>query len=194
MSFDPSRFSRMVVADTCSVWNTLSSRLLFAAAVNARIHFCITSMVAYECFYKPRSKPTTESEELMRRLHSAQKSGAFPVHPCGLEDLLNVSRSAPRGLGAGELSCIAVAYSIRSLAFMTDEKQARFYANDRLHLVVETTPRLYGYLHFHNHLNDSDHPKVVSEHEKYEQRPLTAFLNEAYRHAMMCRCLGSVSR
>lgn len=191
MSFDPSRFSQMVVSDTCAVWNMLSARRLFSAAVAAKVYFCITSMVAYECFFKPRSRITAESEELMKRLQNAQKNGAFRIQPCGLDDLLNVTRTAPKGLGAGELSCIAVAYNIRSLAFMTDEKQARYHAEVRLNLAVETTPRLYGFLHFHRHLSDSDHAEIIAEHERFEQRPLTSFFNEAYEHAMRSRCMAS---
>lgn len=191
MSFDPSRFSRMVVADTCAVWNTLSSRRLFSAAMTAKVHFCITPMVAYECLQKPRSNPTTESDELVKRLQNAQRNGAFPIQPCELEDLSNIARTAPKGLGAGELSCIAIAYRVQSLAFMTDEKKARLHARDRLRLAVETTPRLYGYLHFHSHLNDADHPEVVAEHERYEKRPLTVFFDDAYRHALYCRSVAS---
>lgn len=194
MSFDPSRFSSMVVTDTCSVWNTLSSRRLFSAAIAAKIHFCITPMVEYECLYKTRSNPSPESIELMQRLKTAQRNGAFPIQPCELEDLLNVSQTAPKGLGAGELSCIAVAYKVRSLAFMTDEKKARYHARDRVMIAVETTPRLYGFLHFYRHLGDSDHAEVIAEHQRFEKRPLTTFLDDAYRHAMYCRCLSSPAK
>lgn len=187
MSFDPSRFSLMVITDTCAVWNTLSSRLLFSAALSARVHFCITPMVAYECLQNPRSNPTSESNELMHRLREAQRNGHFPIQPCELDDLLEVSRTAPKGLGSGELSCIAVAYKVRTLAFMTDEKKARKFAQDGLKLGVETTSRLYGFLHFYMHLSDADHKSVVAEHERFEKRPLTEFLNEAYGEGIRCR-------
>lgn len=123
----------------------------------------------------------------MQRLRDAQRDGHFPVQSCELDDLLTISRTAPKGLGAGELSCIAVAYKIQTLAFMTDEKKARKFAQDGLKLGVETTPRLYGFLHFHMHLSDADHKQVVAEHERFEKRPLTEFLDRAYDEGIRCR-------
>lgn len=55
MAIDPTIFSQMVVADTCSVWNMLSSKKLFEASKSAKVHFCITPMVLYECLSKPRT-------------------------------------------------------------------------------------------------------------------------------------------
>ena len=56
MALDPTQFSMMAVTDTCSVWNMLSSRKLYQAAVNAKLHFCVTPMVLYECLQKPRTR------------------------------------------------------------------------------------------------------------------------------------------
>lgn len=189
MSIDPTTFSRIAVADTCSVLNVLSSRKLHQASVSAKIHFCMTPMVLYECLHKPRSSMTPEKAELIRRLRNAQRDGGFPIQECALEDLVEVARQAPKGLGSGELSCIAAAYRIRSIAFMTDEKQARSFASRHLRLNVETTPRLYAWLHYHQHLGGSDHADVILEHECYEKRPLTKFLNEAFEEAQRCRLI-----
>jgi len=71
-----------------------------------------------------------------------------------------------------------------TLGVMTDEKLARRYAEKQLVLKVETTPRLYGWLHFQGHLSDADHGEVVAEHEKYENRPLTKFFQSAYESAL----------
>jgi predicted nucleic acid-binding protein len=186
MSFDPSRFSSASVVDTCAVWNMLSSQRLNGAAIRANLHFCITPVVLYECLSKHRPTASAEQSELMTRLRHERSIGRFPVQGCSLDDLLAVSAKAPGRLGAGELSCMATAYGIRSIAFMTDERLAFRHAEGALGLSVETTPRLYGYLHFKKHLVDSDHRLVIAEHEKFEKRPLTKFLQEAYEEAMRC--------
>jgi hypothetical protein len=181
---DPSTFHLMVVTDTCSVWNLLSSRRLFEAANSAKIFFCITPMVLFECQNKPRKKVTPAKQELLKRFQAARKGGAFPVQPCDLDDLEIITREAPIGLGSGELSCIAVAYGTMTFGVMTDEKQARRFAEKHLNLIVETTPRLYGWLHFHRHLLDADHSVVISEHEQFEERPLTKFFQTMYEAAL----------
>lgn len=190
MALDPTRFSPASVADTCSVWNMLSSRRLYQAAMEARLHFCVTGMVLYECLQKPRSYTSPERSEMMQRLERARRSGEFPTQPCGLDDLADISRQSPRGLGSGELSCIAVAYRVRSIAFMTDEKQARHVASTKFGLNVETTPKLYAWLHYRQHLGGGDHDDVIREHEVYEARPLTRFFQEAYEEAMRCRLMN----
>ena len=190
MALDPTRFSAAAVADTCSVWNMLSSRRLYQAAMDARLHFCVTGMVLYECLQKPRSYSTPERAEMMRRLERARRNGGFPLQPCSLDDLADISRQAPRGLGSGELSCIAVAYRVRSIAFMTDEKQAGHVASTNFSVNVETTPKLYAWLHYRQHLGGGDHADVICEHEMYEPRPLTRFLHEAFEEAMRCRLLA----
>lgn len=190
MSFDPRIFSSMVVTDTCAVWNLLSARRLYHAAFATRLTFRITPMVLYECAQKPRKVVTGEMAELLTRLDLVRKNGGLPVQACGLDDLMMVMRTAPTGLSSGELSCIAVAYQISTMAVMTDERQARHFAHERLGLRVETTPRLYGWLHFHMHLTDGDHSEIVAEHETYERRPLTKFLNEAYESALQYRLMA----
>lgn len=193
MALDPTRFAMMAVSDTCSVWNVLSSRRLFQAAISARIHFCITPMVLYECLYKTRSHMTPEKGELIKRLERARVDGVFPIQECDLEDLAVIARLAPRGLGSGEVSCIATAYRIRSIAFMTDEKKARKFASGKLGLHVETTPKLYAWLHYSGHLSDGDHEEIIREHEIYEHRPLTVFFREAFGEAMRCRLMQRYS-
>ncbi|WP_431689458.1 hypothetical protein [Hahella sp. NBU794] len=191
MDFDPAVFPTASVADTCSVWSMLSSQLLSRAIVQAQLYVCITPVVLYECLHKPRTI-TSEQQELMGRLKKAQSDGRFSIQECSLEDLLAVSAQAPGRLGAGELSCIATSYSIRSIAFITEEQLAKKYAK-RLNIRVESTPRLYGYLHFHRYLTDADHPDVISEHEKFERRPLTNFLEKTYYEALRCRLMSQQS-
>lgn len=190
MALDPRKFHSMLVTDTCSVWNMLSSRKLFRSACSAHLHFCITPMVLYECLYKPRKTVTAEQKELINRFNAARKENVFVTQACELDDLLVVSHRAPIGLGSGELSCIATAYKLTTLGVMTDERQARLYAEQSLRLIVETTPKLYAWLHYNLSLSDGDHEEVIAEHEKYERRPLSKFFNEAYEAALQYRLMG----
>ncbi|MDO9068549.1 MAG: hypothetical protein Q7W05_08835, partial [Deltaproteobacteria bacterium] len=119
--------------------------------------------------------------------------GRFPIQECSLDDLLAISAKVPGKLGSGELSCIATAYRIRSIAVMTDEKLARRYAQDTLGLHVETTPRLYGYLHYHLDLGGADHDHVIAEHEQFERRPLTTFFKQTFDDAMRCRLMANMA-
>lgn len=185
----------MCIVDTCAVWNMLSSRLINQAAIQAKIHFCITPFVLHECFAKRRVSSAVQQEQqkqLMSRFNSERARGRFTLQGCSINDLAAVSEAAPGKLGAGELSCIAVAYSIQSMAFMTDDNAAKKYARDKLNLRVESTPRLYGYLQYHRHLGDSDHSKVIEEHEAFEQRPLTKFFKETLDQAMHYRLMENL--
>ena len=88
MAIDPSKFHLINVADTCSVWNLLSSIRLHAAAKEARCEFCITNFVSYECMTKPRKKePTAAETDLMRRLVQEQSRRGFAAHSCDIGDL-----------------------------------------------------------------------------------------------------------
>lgn len=136
---------------------------------------------------------TSEQLEVVSRLEHARTDGQFQETPCNLDDLLEVIRSAPSGLGSGELSCIAVARRIRAIAFMTDDQDARWFASRNLGLTVETTPKLYAWLHFQRQLTDSDHIEVVREHERHESRPLTKYFCEAYHEALRCRLMDGHS-
>jgi predicted nucleic acid-binding protein len=191
MAFDPSNFHRLLITDTCAVWHILSARRLYAAAFSTKpkTTFCITPTVLFECVYKPRKDLDTEAEELLARFLSVRDHGEFQVQGCDLDDLIYVSSLAPR-LGSGELSCIATAYRIPTLTFMTDEKKARRFAEDQLHLQVSTTPRLYGWLHFHRYLSDSDHQTILAEHKRLERRPLTKFFEDAYETALQYRLMA----
>lgn len=70
------------------------------------------------------------------------------------------------------------------------DKQARHVASTKFALNVETTPKLYAWLHYRQHLGGGDHEDVIREHEMYEARPLTRFFQEAYDEAMRCRLMS----
>ncbi|MBN7766313.1 hypothetical protein [Pectobacterium brasiliense] len=184
MTFDPRKFNNLVTTDTCSVWNILSARKLSNAAFTSGIHFVITPMVNYECLYKPRKEESQDKHELKNRLRSALKNKFISIQHCDLESLITVTRLAPKRLSSGELSCIAMSYNCATIAVMTDEKLARRFAENKLSLNVETTPKLYGWLHYTNKLSDSDHKEIILEHEKFEKMPLTEFFNSAYETSL----------
>ena len=187
MAIDPSKFHLVNVADTCSVWNVLSSVRLHAAAKEARCEFCITSFVRYECLNKPRKKVPTDAEnELMRRLTQEQGRGGFATHSCDIDDLqaIKVLENRKR-LGMGELSSIAFAMKIRQ-AVITDDMKARKLAEQSGHVLTQTTPHLFSWLIFKGRLGDSDKSTVIEQHEAMD-RPLTPHFEDAYATALQCR-------
>ncbi|TXT40583.1 MAG: hypothetical protein FD135_1111 [Comamonadaceae bacterium] len=186
MAIDPSRFHPINVADTCSVWNVLSSVRLYGASKEARCDFCITSFVHYECLIKPRKTSTTAEIELMRRLRKEQELGAFKSHSCDIGDLQNIKiLQSRKNLGKGELSSIAFAMKIGQ-AVITDDVKARKLAEDSGHTLAQTTPHLFAWLMFKGHLGDSDRQTVITQHQAME-RPLEPHFNNAYKMALQCR-------
>lgn len=186
MAIDPSKFHLVNVADTCSVWNILSSARLHSAAKDARCDFCITSFVRYECLVKPRNAPTEADHELRRRLLSEQRNGGFQAHSCGIDDLQDVTVLRDRKrLGMGEISSIAFAMKIRQ-AVITDDQKARKLAAAAGHALTQTTPHLFSWLIFTGKLGDSDHGVVVSQHKELGG-DLEPHLRDAYELALQCR-------
>ena len=186
MAIDPSKFHLINVADTCSVWNVLSSARLHSAAKEARCEFCVTSFVRYECLTKPRKAPTPAETELMRRLTQEQARGGFAAHSCDIGDLQAIKLLESRKkLGKGELSSIAFAMKINQ-AVITDDKKARKLAEDSGHALTQTTPHLFSWLIFKGRLGDSDMPTVIAQHESME-RPLAPHFEKAYEIALQCR-------
>lgn len=185
MVIDPSKFHLINVADTCSVWNVLSSVRLHSAAKEARCEFCITSFVRYECLTKPRKTPSSAETELMRRLTKEQTLGGFAAHSCDIEDLQAIKLLESRKkLGKGELSSIAFAMKIGQ-AVITDDKKARKLAENSGHALAQTTPHLFSWLIFKKRLSDSDKDTVISQHKAME-RPLAPHFETAYEMALQC--------
>lgn len=186
MAIDPSKFHLINVADTCSVWNLLSSLRLYAAAREARCDFCITQFVQYECLVKPRSKPMNEAAQmLVSRLRAEQARGVFAAHACGIDDLQSIELLEQRKrLGKGELSAIAFAMKIRQ-AVLTDDQRARRLATDSGHALVQTTPHLFSWLIFTRRLGDSDKDVVIAQHVDLEG-DLRPHLERAFEMALAC--------
>ena len=186
MAIDPSKFHLVNVADTCSVWNVLSSVRLHGAAKEARCEFCITSFVRYECLIKPRKAPTTAEIELIRRLTTEQSRGGFTAHSCDIGDLQAIKLLESRKrLGKGELSSIAFAMKIGH-GVITDDKKARKLAEDSGHAIVQTTPHLFAWLFFKGRLGDADRATIIDQHKAME-RPLAPHFENAYSMALQCR-------
>lgn len=186
MAIDPSKFHLINVADTCSVWNVLSSPRLYAAAKEAKCEFCVTSFVRYECLTKPRKAPTVAETELMRRLTQEQSRGGFAAHSCDIGDLqaIKILESRKR-LGKGELSSIAFAMKIGQ-GVITDDLKARKLAQDSGHALAQTTAHLFSWLIFNGRLGDSDKATIIEQHRSME-RPLEPHFEKAYEMALQCR-------
>lgn len=185
MVIDIRNFNLLNVIDTCSIWNILSSKILYQASRNAKCNFCCTGFVIYECLYKPRTNQSQAKLELQERLLKEQKSGIFKSHHIDIEDLQEIEILEKRKhLSKGELSSIVFAKRTRQ-SFLTDDQGARILAANVLESsMVQTIPHLFGWLYYTDHLGDSDKDKIIKEHESYENRPLTIHLNKAYTMAL----------
>jgi hypothetical protein len=179
------------VADTCAVWNVLSSAILHRTCVRLSVEFALTGFVLYECLHKPRKERRDVDEQLQNRLRAARRYGEFKDHSLTVEDLQEVALlENRRRLSKGELSAIAFAKRV-GLAFQTDDMGARKLGENLLEPDrVQTTPHLLGWLFFGGHLVDGDLPTIIEEHESFE-RPLRRYFEEAYSEAMRCRLLAS---
>lgn len=186
MAIDPSTFHLINVADTCSVWNVLSSQRLHGTAKEAGCEFCITHFVRYECLIKPRKTNSAAESELINRLSNEQSRGGFVAHSCDIGDLQAIKLLESRKrVGKGELSSIAFAMKIGH-AVITDDKKARKLAQDSGHALAQTTPHLFAWLLFKGRLGDSDCATVINQH-KAMGRPLAPHFETAYSMALQCR-------
>jgi len=186
MAINPASFHLVNVADTCSVWNILSSETLYALAQRNGCAFCVTEFVQYELLVKPRSSNKPEDIELRKRLAREQSGGAFGKHACSIDDLRAVSvLEERRKLGKGELSSIAFAMRIRQ-AFITDDRKAAKLARESGHNLTQTTPHLLAWLSFNNFLSDVDSQAVLKQHANLNGS-LTRPFQDALDIARHCR-------
>lgn len=181
---------KAVVADTCAVWNLLSSVKLHGACVATGFVFAVTDYVLYECLAKPPSKATHHHELLRSRLRQAQKLGQFESVALSVDDLQDVAQlEARRHVSKGELSGIAVARRT-GIGFQTDDRAARRLAAEMMDaLKVQTTPHVLGWLFFNGTLVDGDLADILAQHAECK-RPLQVFFQQMYEEAMRCRLLG----
>ena len=186
MSIDPSAFHLMNVADTCAVWNILSSDVLHSAAKKAGCSFCVTGVVQYELAVKPRSARKASDVELQKRLSRVQAAGGFPSIACSIDDLRVVSALESRKkLGKGELSSIALAMRLY-MAVITDDRKATKLARETGHSMTQTTPHLLAWLEFNGALTDAEKRLLLEQHAGLNGT-LAAPFRDALEMAQQCK-------
>lgn len=192
ISVNVSEFRRLNVADTCAVWNLLSSDRLYGAARAAGCHFCCTNFVKYECLTKTRTTLTDYDKKLQERFKQENETGKIPDLHLEIDDLRHVELLKRRKkLSMGELSSIAFAMRTQQ-AFFTDDQNARKLAKTALESDrVQTTPHLFGWLIFSGNLGDSDKDLVIRQHRSLSKGELAVFLEEIYLEALRCRLLAN---
>ncbi len=185
---NPTYFYTYNVADTCAIWNILSSKILYNAANTADCIFCCTNFVYYECLIKPRKNISPTEKELIGRLQNEiKKCKQFINYHLNIEDLQEIEILEQRKkIGKGELSSIVFAKKTRQ-AFLTDDKNARLLAESVIEMkMIQTTPHLLGWLFYKSVLFDPDKEKIIEEHSKF--RPtrrgnLSEFFEKMYLKA-----------
>jgi hypothetical protein len=190
---DITRFHKNNIIDTCSVWNLLSSRKFYQAALNAGCDFTCSRFVIYECLYKTRKSLCKEDLDLQERLRSEQRKGYFKEEHISIDELQQVDvLEKCMSLSKGELSSIVLAKS-RKRAFLTDDQPARKLACNFLNdEYVQTTPQLFGWLYFEGMLADSDKDQIISEHREMN-RPLGTYFNKVYLWALELKLAKNVT-
>lgn len=197
---NPALFHRYNVLDSCSIWNVLSSNILFRSALSANptCHFSCTEFVHYECLIRKRKSETDSERELRQRLVSERRRGEqFQSYNLSIEDLQDVKILENRKrLSLGELSSIVFAKKTQQ-AFMTDDKNARNLAETYLDSrMVQTTPHLFGWLIYLNVLVDSDKDKIIEEHSLFRTTSwgnLSKYFEEMYKRALEHRLMNTVN-
>jgi len=187
---DPSKFKPYNVVDSCSIWNILSSMILYRAAISdpAGCSFCCTSFVNYECLIKPRTNITQQEQQLKERLITEKTKGKqFQNFHLSIEDLQDVEVLENRKkLGKGELSSIVFAKKTNQ-PFLTDDKAARRLAESILQIdQIQTTPHLCGWLFYSDILTDSDKDKIINQHSIFRttiRGNLSQFFESMYQKA-----------
>jgi hypothetical protein len=193
MAIDVTSFHLVNVTDTCAVWHVLSSLTLYRTAKQAKVAFCITSFVSYECLIKRRSALKPQDQDLQARLRSCTSQGDFTVHEVQLQDLLLPAFLEKTGrIGKGELSAIAFAYRTRQAVLTDDQKARRLAANPSLSVATQTTPHLLGWLIYSHRLLDGDFRAIVGEHTAMNGKLQQHFEN-AYHMALRALCPASAT-
>jgi hypothetical protein len=189
---DISQFQLLNVGDTCSLWNLLASRLLYATARAAGVRLCCTNFVIYECLHK-RSQPRSERLELQKRLKSKLEDGSITSHPIDLEDLqqVEVLRNRKR-LSVGELSVLVFAAKTQQ-AILTDDKGAQKLARSHQQAeAIQSTPHLVAWLYFGSLLGDGDVAQVKTELAALS-RNLDPHFDNFYLEAQRCRVIAALA-
>ena len=186
---DVSQFVKWNVADTCSLWNLMASKLLYTTARSAGVTLCCTEFVVYECLHKP-SQLRPERTELQKRLRSKLSDGSITAHPIEIEDLQDVQVLRNRKkLSIGELSVMVFARKTTQ-ALLTDDKGAQKLASAVMSAAaVQSTPHLFAWLYFNSLLSDGDKDQVVADLRSVN-RNLQPHLDNYHEEAQRCRAIA----
>jgi hypothetical protein len=190
MTGNVAQFEKLNVADTCSLWNILASKLLSSTADAVGVKLCSTTFVRYECLHKP-GPPRAERAELQKRLNTKIDNGSIQCHPIEIEDLqeLEILQNRKR-LSVGELSVIIFARKTRQ-AVLTDDIGAQKLARQELGAaLVQSTPHLFAWLYFNSRMNDADKDQIVAD-LKSLGRNLHPHLDEYHTEAQRCRVMAN---
>jgi hypothetical protein len=187
---DVTSFQKLNVADTCSLWNLMASRLLYVRSRQAGVSLCCTQFVLYECLFKP-GQPRPEREELQKRLRPKLDDGSISSHSIEIEDLQDVDiLRNRRRLSIGELSSIVFARKTAQ-ALLTDDggaqKLARTVLSDGY---LQTVPHLCGWLYFNSLLGDGDKDQIAAELASLG-RGLNPHLDYYHTEAQRCRAVAN---
>ena len=188
---NPAHFIKCNVADACSIWNILSSKILYQSAISAssKCFFCCTKFVYYECLIRQHNNESESEIKLRRRLLNERAKGVqFKEYNLDIEDLQEIEILENRKkLGKGELSSIIFAKKTQQ-AFMTDDKKARNLAKKVMdNNMIQTTPHLLGWLFYSNFLMDSDKDSIIKEHSEFRTTQwgnLSKFFERMYNKAL----------
>ncbi len=191
MNSDITKFSLINVIDSCSVWNILSSQIIYQASIQAGCYYALTNYVGYECLYKKRKEKA--DGVIVEKLGKGIATKRFTIYDITIDDLQEIGILENRkNLGKGELSSIVFAKKTRQ-AFLTDDKKARTLAKDVLGSeFVQTTPHLVGFCFYERHLLDGDINALIVQHQTSltgSWGDLSRFFNEAYEESLRIRLM-----
>lgn len=170
--------------DSCSLWNILSSLVVYSVLLENKFSFSITGFVEYECLYKPRTIHNKMDAELQTKLKSEIDKGNVTCYNLTIEDLQDDFVLKNRNtIGIGELSSIAFAKKV-SISFLTDDQKARRIAMDILGKEqVQTTSLILGWLFYTSLLSEGDIDAIIKSHNEYF-RPLEKYFREVHNEAL----------
>jgi hypothetical protein len=188
---DVSRFEKLNVADTCSLWNLLASPLLYSTAESAGVRLCSTTFVRYECLHKPSRRAWPERDELQKRLRAKVTAGKVDFHAIDIDDLQDVEVLKNRKkISTGELSVIVFAKKTRQ-AVLTDDVGAQKLAKTELAAsLVQNTAHLFAWLYFNSHMGDSDKDQIKADLAALCRS--LKHLDELHTEAQRCKALANI--
>lgn len=191
MNSNITRFWLNNVIDTCSIWNILSSELLYRSSLVAGCCFALTNYVEYECLYKKRKSRNNHS--LVLKLQRELSQRKFMSYGISIDDLQEIEiLNNRKKLGKGELSSIVFAKKTRQ-AFLTDDRKARSLAKIVLgDDYVQTTPHLVGFCFYKRILLDGDFSTLLNEHKASlsgDWGDLCVFFKDAYEESLRIKLM-----